>query len=367
MNRAAEQALSNVEKISERIVKVTFAGNPVTTIFVVYSPTNVRGNDIATDLFYEQLSKAIDEVPPHNLLAVVGDWNAKIGPAHVKFAHDKRTNENGTRLLDLTCEKSLIIANTLFQKRMGKRWSFEDPKGNRYLLDYILFNSKWKNSIQNAECYSSFASTGSDHRIVTAEVRLSLRATAAPVKKKLLNWRALRDNTAMQTEFSLTLHNRFEALCHETSSIDEQYDAFVEAHKLAAEETLPVIQRSKQQKHSNHPEIVKARKRVNQLTTKYNTQKSTIVRKHLKEAKEVLQQQYQLAEDETLRRQISEVELDFHNSNTANAWRTVNLITGRKAPALGKLSGKSQEERAQKWFEHFKKLLGTPKPLPSSR
>ena len=44
MNRAAEQALSNVEKISERIVKVTFAGNPVTTIFVVYSPTNVCGN-----------------------------------------------------------------------------------------------------------------------------------------------------------------------------------------------------------------------------------------------------------------------------------------------------------------------------------
>ena len=103
--------------------------------------------------------------------------------SHVKHAHDKRTNENGKQLLDLAHEENLTIINTVFQKRKGKRWTFEDPKGNRYLLDYILVNSKWKNSILNSEVYSSFASVGSDHRIVTASIQLSLRVTKSPSTK----------------------------------------------------------------------------------------------------------------------------------------------------------------------------------------
>ena len=94
----------------------------------------------------------------------------------------------------------------------------------------------------------------------------------------------------MQHQFSLALHNRFEALCEETSSIDDQYNAFVEAHRLTAEEILPISQKPKQQKHQYHPEIVKARIKVDQLTKRYNSQKSRIVRKHLKEAKDYLQQ-----------------------------------------------------------------------------
>ena len=127
-------------------------------MFLVYSPTNTRAHTDEVDEFYEQLRNTIDDIPPHNFLIIMGDWNAKLGPAHVKFAHDKRTNENGTCLLDLANEKSLCITNTMFEKRIGKRWSFEDPKGKNYLLDYILVNSKWKNSIMNSECYSSFAS-----------------------------------------------------------------------------------------------------------------------------------------------------------------------------------------------------------------
>ena len=107
-------------------------------------------------------------------LALLGDWNAKISACHVCYAHDKRTHENGTRLVDLACEKSLCITNTMFEKRMGKRWTFEDPKRDRYKLDYILVNYIWKNSVLNSEAYSSFESIGSDHRIVTAKIRISL-------------------------------------------------------------------------------------------------------------------------------------------------------------------------------------------------
>ena len=100
------------------------------------------------------MNNCFEETPTHTFLAILGDCNAKV---HVHFAHDSRTNENGSRLIDLACEKSLCITNTMFQKRKGKLWTFENPKGNRYQLDYILVNSKWKNSVLNSEAYSGFA------------------------------------------------------------------------------------------------------------------------------------------------------------------------------------------------------------------
>ena len=92
MNSAAEKVLCDVSKVSGRIIVATFAGNQETSIIVVYSPTNTRNHTDEVDEFYEQLRNTIDHIPPHNFLIIMGDWNAKLGPAHVKFAHDKRTN-----------------------------------------------------------------------------------------------------------------------------------------------------------------------------------------------------------------------------------------------------------------------------------
>ena len=48
--------------------------------------------------------------------------------------------------------------------------------GHKSQIDFILVNRKWRNSVKNVEPYSSFSSVGSDHRIVTAKVKLSLRS-----------------------------------------------------------------------------------------------------------------------------------------------------------------------------------------------
>ena len=364
MNSAAEQVLCDVNKISDRIIVATFAGNPETTVIVVYSPTNVRAHTEAVDEFYEQLRNAIDDIPPHNFLVVLGDWNAKLGPAHVKFAHEKRTNENGSSLLELANEKSLCITNTMFEKRMGKRWSFEDPKGKNYLLDYILVNSKWKNSVMNSECYSSFASIGSDHRIVSAKIRLSLRRKATPQQKQRYNWKSLRSDALVREQFSLELNNKWEALYDESKTITEQYEAFIEAQDHAAKTTLPAMPKFKEIRDAHHPSIISARKKVDYLQKRFDSSKSTITKKHLIKAKQALQEEYKRIEMEKLNDQIANIEKDFLANNTANAWKTVNKITNRNATALGKLKGKTPEERKHLWFNHFKNLLGTPDTSP---
>ena len=110
----------------------------------------------------------------HNVLLVLGDCNAHLGEEAVKHTYHKRTNSNDEHLLDLACEANLIIANTAFQKRKGKLWIFlSDMMGSKSQIDYILINIKWKNSVKNVKAYSSFASTGSDHRIVIARLKLS--------------------------------------------------------------------------------------------------------------------------------------------------------------------------------------------------
>ena len=116
LSSKSEKALRKVESVSSRIMKATFASNPETTIFVAYSPTNVSTTAEETESFYKDLRNAIASITQHNFLAILGDMNAKISSAHVKYAYNKKTNRNGNLLLELASERSLCMVNTTFKK-----------------------------------------------------------------------------------------------------------------------------------------------------------------------------------------------------------------------------------------------------------
>ena len=63
-------------------------------------------------------------------------------------------------------------------KKGGKLWTYTYMNNNKAQIDYVFINRKWENSAMNCEAYSSFEGVSSDHRIVTAKVRLSLRKNA---------------------------------------------------------------------------------------------------------------------------------------------------------------------------------------------
>ena len=83
-------------------------------------------------------------------------------------------------------ENNLICLNTNFEKKDGKKWTFKYPNGDKAQIDFILINRKWSNGATNCESYNSFCCVGSDHRIVSAHVHLSLLAnkikTSRPTK-----------------------------------------------------------------------------------------------------------------------------------------------------------------------------------------
>ena len=99
----------------------------------------------------------------------------------------------------------------------------------------------------NCEAYSSFEGVSSDHRIVTAKIRLSLRKNATrTATTKHHDW-ALLNNRDIRDKYALELRNRFETLQEkaEKGTPNDEYENFVEAHLEAASKYTPTKPRTK--------------------------------------------------------------------------------------------------------------------------
>lgn len=127
------------------------------------------------------------------------------------LTYNSSTNRNGHKLLDFVDEFQLVITNTRFMKLESKLWTHQYPTGARSQL-YI--RNKWKNSIRNAQAYSSFTNVGSDHRIFSCYINLSLRASKMLVKHpmKQIDWQLVASNPELAFNYAIEVHNRFEIL-----------------------------------------------------------------------------------------------------------------------------------------------------------
>lgn len=85
---------------TDRILIANFDGSPATTIMAVCSPANMAPVEEATK-FYEDLTTAVRDVPAHNFLAILGEFNARLGPMDACFTLHKSTNRNGSHLAAL--------------------------------------------------------------------------------------------------------------------------------------------------------------------------------------------------------------------------------------------------------------------------
>ena len=98
----------------------------------------------------------------------------------------------------------------------------------------------------NCEAYSSFEGVSSDHKIVTAKLRLSLRRNKVQASKSIrYDWSSLT-NSDICDRYSVTVRNKFDILQESTMySPNEEYENFVSAHLEAAAECIPTKQRAK--------------------------------------------------------------------------------------------------------------------------
>ena len=84
-------------------------------------------------------------------------------------------SEAGQRLTEFCQENALVIANTLFQQRKRRLYTWTSPDGqHRNQTDYIPCSQRWRSSIQSAKTRLG-ADYGSDHELLIAKFRLKLK------------------------------------------------------------------------------------------------------------------------------------------------------------------------------------------------
>ena len=112
-------------------------------------------------------------------LFIIGDCNAKVGSQETpgvtgKFGLEVQ-NEAGQRLIEFCQEKSLVIANILFQQHKRRLYTWTSPDSRQWnQIDYILCSQRWRSSIQSAKTRPG-TDCGSDHELLIAKFRLKLK------------------------------------------------------------------------------------------------------------------------------------------------------------------------------------------------
>ena len=89
--------------------------NPTTSIIVIYVPIH-SSEDEVINKFYDELRRAIETIPYHNVLMIIGDCYTRIIEYDGHFIHYHEINTNGVVLLDIINEKQLVITKPFFKR-----------------------------------------------------------------------------------------------------------------------------------------------------------------------------------------------------------------------------------------------------------
>ena len=165
-----------------------------------------------------------------------------------------------------------------------------------------------KNGLLNAEAYNTFASVGSDHRIMSARIRLSLRKSKTPPGKKHHDWKLLSTDSDLQKQYNIEVRNRFQSLDKLDETATERYDRFIMANKEAAEKIIPNRKKTRKANISNDPRVTVARENVNKAYDVYQKETSDENRLKHKAANENLEEAYNLVEEEMISSKLKKVE-----------------------------------------------------------
>ena len=138
------------------MISVRFQGKPFNIMVIqAYSPTS-KPEEAEVEWCCEDLQDLLELIPPKDVLFIIGDWNAKVGSQETpgvtgKFGPGVR-NEAGQRLIEFCQENSLVIANTLFQQKKRRLYTWTSPDGqHQNQIDYNLCSQRLRSSIQSAK------------------------------------------------------------------------------------------------------------------------------------------------------------------------------------------------------------------------
>ncbi|XP_065361996.1 uncharacterized protein LOC135955570 [Calliphora vicina] len=223
LSREAHNAVISWKPYSDRIISVrlrTRARNM--TCIQCYAPTDVSEYSVKEE-FYSLLDRAISSSNIGDILVVMGDFNAQIGPDNSSLENIMGTHalgrrtENGELFVNMCAANNLVIGGSLFPHKPVHKvtWVSPDPVTENQ-IDHITISRKWRGSLLDVRCKRG-ADIASDHHLVVASMRIKLAAVDnnVPTIQKKFDVIKLRNptvasnyNNALQQSLSSTSFNQ---------------------------------------------------------------------------------------------------------------------------------------------------------------
>jgi exonuclease III len=114
------------------------------TFINVYAPTEDNEDEIV-DEFYETLQVVCDEIPKHDAIITLGDFNAKLGREQLykdvtgRHSLHEATNSNGLRLVQYATINNFKVLSTWFPRKDIHKGTWRIPGTNdTNQIDHIL-------------------------------------------------------------------------------------------------------------------------------------------------------------------------------------------------------------------------------------
>ncbi|XP_045480919.1 uncharacterized protein LOC123685307 [Harmonia axyridis] len=165
-------------------------------------------------------------------MIVLGDCNARIGseiiPGIKQRFNEEVINSNGELLINLCALSELRINNTFFHHKAQHKYTFENSRGQRSTIDYILSNRHIHPAqVRDVRTLNS-ANVNSDHRLLMGKVKLKL-----PLKRNNKNRKEQKLNVeSLWHDSTRVLYQRRLQEKIETNPIDSRDDVDVCWQKL---------------------------------------------------------------------------------------------------------------------------------------
>ncbi|XP_065195630.1 craniofacial development protein 2-like [Sycon ciliatum] len=150
-------------------------------VIACYAPT-FRAKRSVMDSFFNDLQRAIQDVPGEDKFVLLGDLNARVGSRQSGIADDWQGvrglhgfveyNESGAELLLFLHMNDAAVCNTWFQKRAFHKQSWQYPRTKQWhAIDFIIMHHKDRRLCRDCRVVLN-GDCGSDHRMVCLTVQL---------------------------------------------------------------------------------------------------------------------------------------------------------------------------------------------------
>ena len=373
LNRKTEKALLEWKPFGSRLLKARFHSKYTKlSVLVCYAPTEDANAEVK-DAFYDQLQTAVESVHAHDMLLILGDWNAKVGSdntgrEHVMGKHGIGTiNDNGERLADFCEENNLLIGGTLFQHKHIHKTTWTSPDGTtKKQIDHVIINRRWRSSLQNVRAYRG-ADVASDHTLVLAVVSLKLRRSKGrQARQQRLDSGRLNESLTKQA-FAVEVKNRFQVLGEQQ---EMTIDGFNQALREAGEKVLGFRRKKKEEwiKEETWKKIDERRQTKEKIN---NTRSERLKEKHRSFYSELNKQVKRMtrADKKDYIEKLADETEEAAGRNDLKTLYKINkqLNNGFKncdVPVKNKngMVIEKEAEKLQRWKEHFESVLNRPDP-----